>query len=107
MTNPFTDARVGMATTVHCVPETRYPPVAEALDMLEDRIQYLHSRLETISSKLTPVLAPLDPSMPDPGIANAKAMQVNSEVVLQIRGKADAIDSAIAIVESLLRRCEV
>ena len=97
MSNPFTDAR----------PETMYPPLAEALDMLDDRIQNLHSRLETISSRLTPVLAPLAPSMPDPGIANAKATQVHSEVVLQIRGKADAIDSAIAIVESLLRRCEV
>lgn len=107
MTNPFTDALVGMATPVRCVPEPSYPPLAEALNMLEDRIQNLHARLETISSKLTPVLAPSATSMSDPGPANTKAMQVHSEVVLQIRSKADAIDDAIAIVESLLRRCEV
>lgn len=101
MNNPFSEA------TRQCIPEPSYPPLAEALDMLEDRIQNLHSRLEAISFKLTPVLAPAAPSIPDPGPANAKAMQVHSEVVLQIRGKADAIENAIAIVESLLRRCEV
>ena len=107
MSNPFSDAIIGMTATGRCVPEPSYPPLAEALDMLDDRIQNLHSRLEAISSRLAPVLAPAAPSMPDPGLANTKTIQGYSEVVLQIRDKADAIDNAIAIVESLLRRCEV
>jgi len=87
------------------VTEVSYPPLAEALDMLDDRIQSLHARLEILCSKLSPVLAPAVPSMPE--TSNAKAQQVHSEVVMQIRGRADRIDNAVAIVESLLRRCEI
>ena len=107
MSNPFSAASVKMTASGRCVPEPSYPPLAEALAMLEDRIQNLHSRLEAISTRLTPVLAPSAPSMPASGPANTKDMQIHSEVVLQIRGKADAIDNAIVIVESLLRRCDV
>lgn len=104
--NPFGQIQNGDYVAVgQSVPEVSYPPLAEALDTLEDRIQVLHSRLEVLASRLSPVLAPQPPLGAD--TSNCKAQQVHSEVVMQIRGRADRIDNAVAIVESLLRRCEV
>ena len=101
MNYPF----VSQASVDQTVPESNYPPLAEVLDMLEDRISALHARLEVLNSRLSPVLSPSVPSVPVP--ANIKAQQAHSEVVMQIRGRVARVDNAVAIIENLLRRCEV
>lgn len=100
---PPLTSRVGPAVIpINC------PPLATALEALENVIQTLDSTLDRLTDKLRPALAPSNPNSSDDfkEINNVTAT-MNSEIVVVVRHKTDRIRQCVNTLEELYARCEI